>query len=60
MYDLSMEMIHEDNIETVYQSTQNNTLSHWIWLHELITTKHQNKEYRTLTVGSSLFISFLN
>lgn len=63
MYDLSMEMIHEDTTETVYQSTQNNTtnqLSNWIWLHDLITVKHHNKQYRTLTVGSSVFISFLN
>lgn len=63
MYNLSMEMIHEDTTETVYHSTQNNTtnqLSHWIWLHELITVRHRNKKYKTLTVGSSLFISFLN
>lgn len=56
-----MEMIHEDNIETVYQLTTNtNQLSNWIGLYDLITVKHHNKQYRTLTVGSSVFISFLN
>ena len=61
MYDLSMEMIHEDTTETVYQLTTNtNQLSNWIGLYDLITVKHNNKQYRTLTVGSSVFISFLN
>jgi hypothetical protein len=50
-----MEIIHQDNNETVYQFHCNG-LETWISLVEL-TEQHSNKTIKTLTLGTTLFVS---
>jgi len=53
-----MEIIHQDNNETVYQ-LQNNSLKTWVCLLEL-EEKHLGKIIKTLMIGTTLFVSVSN